>query len=91
MFVKINHSVQLEYADVGIYIKTFAANPGYWQICVEYFLPRSASVPDGDGMITGLTLADMKMICLSRTPGRARQSRVSEVDLSQPRHKTAFW
>ena len=60
MFVNDNRLVQFEYVEYHILINSFIANPGYWQMCVESILTRSASSPDYDEVTTDLMLTNMK-------------------------------
>ena len=60
MFVNDNRLVQFEYVEYHILINSFIANPGYWQMCVESILTRSASSPNYDEVTTDLMLTNMK-------------------------------
>ena len=68
---------------------------GNTMIAVDHILPISYSQYSGCWQHILHILHSQYLDCwqtiLSRTPGCTRQTSGSEIDLSQPRHETAFW
>ena len=60
MVVENDYPVQFEYTGFRILINTFATNHGYWQMCVEYILARSALSSDHKKVTTDLMLTYIK-------------------------------
>ena len=61
MFVDNNYLIWFDNTDFLILINRSITSPGYWQICVEHILIRSASSLDHGGGKTDLPLANMKI------------------------------